>query len=64
MYGMKVHEAVKAAGDLESGITIHIVDARYDEGKSHFSGGLSHPKRTVQRLTLKCIGKAISIFQL
>jgi phosphoribosylglycinamide formyltransferase-1 len=36
MYGMKVHEAVKAAGDIESGITIHLVDAKYDEGKVIF----------------------------
>lgn len=36
MYGMKVHEAVKAAGDKASGITIHLVDARYDEGKVVF----------------------------
>lgn len=32
MYGMRVHEAVKAAGDLETGITIHYVDENYDEG--------------------------------
>jgi phosphoribosylglycinamide formyltransferase-1 len=32
MYGMKVHEAVIAAGDPESGITIHFVNERYDEG--------------------------------
>ena len=32
MYGMKVHEAVKAAGDAETGITIHLVNERYDEG--------------------------------
>lgn len=32
MYGMHVHEAVKAAGDSESGITIHFVNERYDEG--------------------------------
>jgi phosphoribosylglycinamide formyltransferase-1 len=36
MYGMKVHEAVKEAGDLHSGITIHLVDAEYDEGKVIF----------------------------
>jgi phosphoribosylglycinamide formyltransferase-1 len=36
MYGMKVHEAVKTAGDLMSGITIHLVDAAYDEGKIIF----------------------------
>lgn len=33
MYGMKVHEAVKAARDTTSGITIHLVDAHYDEGR-------------------------------
>lgn len=32
MYGMHVHEAVKASGDKESGITIHFVNERYDEG--------------------------------
>lgn len=32
MYGMHVHEAVKAAGEDESGITIHYVNERYDEG--------------------------------
>ena len=32
MYGRKVHEAVLAAGDKETGCTIHIVDAEYDHG--------------------------------
>ena len=32
MYGMKVHQAVIAAGDAESGITIHYVNDKYDEG--------------------------------
>ncbi|WP_315818868.1 phosphoribosylglycinamide formyltransferase [Paraflavitalea speifideaquila] len=32
MYGMHVHEAVIAAGDAESGITIHFVDNVYDNG--------------------------------
>lgn len=32
MYGMRVHEAVKAAGEVETGITIHYVDENYDEG--------------------------------
>ena len=36
MYGARVHEAVKASGDFESGITIHLVDPRYDEGKIIF----------------------------
>lgn len=32
MYGHHVHEAVIAAGEKESGITIHLVNERYDEG--------------------------------
>jgi phosphoribosylglycinamide formyltransferase-1 len=32
MFGMNVHEAVKAAGETESGITIHYANERYDEG--------------------------------
>ncbi|HEX7016707.1 MAG TPA: phosphoribosylglycinamide formyltransferase [Cyclobacteriaceae bacterium] len=32
MYGMRVHEAVKASGDLQTGITIHEVTEAYDEG--------------------------------
>ncbi len=33
MYGDNVHKAVKAAGDLKSGITIHLVNEFYDEGQ-------------------------------
>ena len=36
MYGHHVHEAVLAAGETESGITIHQVNAHYDEGKILF----------------------------
>lgn len=32
MYGMHVHEAIIAAGETESGITIHFVDNVYDNG--------------------------------
>ncbi len=32
MYGSKVHEAVIAAGEPKSGITIHYVDGHYDSG--------------------------------
>ncbi|MBN2485980.1 MAG: phosphoribosylglycinamide formyltransferase [Bacteroidales bacterium] len=32
MYGMKVHQAVVAAHEIETGITIHHVNAKYDEG--------------------------------
>lgn len=34
MYGVRVHEAVLAAKDQESGITIHFVNEHYDEGNT------------------------------
>lgn len=33
MYGMHVHRAVLAAGERESGATVHLVDAEYDHGR-------------------------------
>lgn len=41
MYGDRVHEAVKAAGDSETGITIHWVDENYDEGDIVFQARCS-----------------------
>lgn len=32
LYGKKVHEAVLAAGERVTGVTIHLVDKRYDAG--------------------------------
>ncbi len=32
LYGMKVHEAVLAAGEKVTGVTVHLVDERYDRG--------------------------------
>lgn len=36
MFGMHVHEAVVAAGEKESGITIHYINENYDEGAAIF----------------------------
>lgn len=36
MYGDKVHNAVLSNNETESGITIHIVNEKYDEGKIIF----------------------------
>lgn len=36
MYGMIVHEAVKASREKETGITIHEVNEHYDDGKIIF----------------------------
>lgn len=33
MYGQHVHEAVIAARETQSGITIHLINERYDEGR-------------------------------
>jgi formyltetrahydrofolate-dependent phosphoribosylglycinamide formyltransferase len=33
MYGDRVHRAVLAAGETESGCTVHLVSDRYDEGR-------------------------------
>jgi phosphoribosylglycinamide formyltransferase-1 len=33
MYGMHVHRAVLAAGEAESGATVHLVDGEYDHGR-------------------------------
>ena len=34
MYGSRVHEAVLAAGDRESGCSVHLVNEAYDEGET------------------------------
>ncbi|QDH78801.1 phosphoribosylglycinamide formyltransferase [Echinicola soli] len=36
MYGMRVHEAVKDKGEKETGITIHYVNEKYDDGRVIF----------------------------
>lgn len=41
MYGMHVHKAVAAAGEKESGITIHLVDEQYDKGQILFQKACS-----------------------
>ncbi len=41
MYGMHVHEAVVAAKEKESGITIHYINENYDEGDIIFQSTCS-----------------------
>ena len=33
MFGLHVHESVLASGDTETGVTIHLVDGEYDQGR-------------------------------
>lgn len=54
MYGGKVHEAVIAAGEQESGITIHFVNEHYDEGASIFQAACKiEPTDTAEILASK-----------
>ena len=43
MYGSHVHEAVVANKETESGITIHLVNERYDEGRILFQAKCEVP---------------------
>lgn len=38
MYGMKVHESVKRSNETETGITIHLINEKYDEGPILYQG--------------------------
>ncbi|HEY4322035.1 MAG TPA: formyltransferase family protein [Gemmatimonadales bacterium] len=43
MHGSRVHEAVLAAGDAESGATVHLVDEVYDRGTILAQGRVAVP---------------------
>lgn len=54
MYGNFVHEAVIAAGEKESGITIHYVDGHYDNGDIIFKATCRvEPEDTADTLAAK-----------
>jgi len=54
MYGMRVHEAVIESGDRQSGITIHYVNEKYDEGDIIFQAKCQvHPGDTAEMLAAK-----------
>jgi phosphoribosylglycinamide formyltransferase-1 len=54
MYGHKVHEAVIAAGENESGITIHFADEVYDHGEIIFQAKCRlQPDETPETLAQK-----------
>ncbi|MBL0129369.1 MAG: phosphoribosylglycinamide formyltransferase [Flavobacteriales bacterium] len=54
MYGHRVHEAVIAAGETESGITIHLVNDRYDEGRVLFQAKCpALPSDTAEALAMR-----------
>ncbi len=41
MYGRHVHEAVVAAGESETGITVHLVNDKYDDGRILFQASVA-----------------------
>ena len=41
MYGLRVHQAVFNAKEIESGITIHVIDKEYDKGDIIFQQKIS-----------------------
>ena len=54
MYGGRVHETVKASGDSETGITIHLVNNRFDEGKILFQSACKiNPSDTPETIAAK-----------
>jgi phosphoribosylglycinamide formyltransferase-1 len=55
MYGIKVHEAVKAAQETETGITIHLVNEKYDEGKILFQGRCSVESNFTPQQIAQCV---------
>ena len=56
MYGMNVHRAVKEAGEEKSGMTIHYVDAKYDEGNIIFQDSvLLDPSDTPEDIARKVL---------
>ncbi len=56
MYGHFVHEAVIAAGEKESGATVHLVDEIYDHGKILLQGKVEiYPDDTPDSLAAKVL---------
>lgn len=53
MYGMKVHESVIASGDVETGITIHYVNEKYDEGDMICRVGFTFLNETPESIAYK-----------
>lgn len=56
MYGKHVHEAVIAAGESHSGITIHLVDDAYDHGARLFQARVKvEPNDTAEQLAARVL---------
>ncbi len=49
MYGSRVHKAVKENNDNESGITVHLVNEQFDEGKILFQKKVNLSKSDTEK---------------
>ncbi len=57
MYGMRVHEAVKENNDKETGISIHYVNDKYDEGNIIFQKSIAISTKDLPEQIAKKIHK-------
>jgi phosphoribosylglycinamide formyltransferase-1 len=57
MYGMKVHEAVRASAEQETGITIHVVNEHYDDGRILFQGRCPIDENASAHQIAECVHK-------
>jgi phosphoribosylglycinamide formyltransferase-1 len=58
MYGARVHEAVLASGDRETGVSIHVVDEEYDHGDVIAQCRIPvEPGDTVERLAARVLAR-------
>lgn len=56
MYGNRVHQAVKQASETHTGITIHLVNKNYDEGKVIFQAKVKiSPNDSVEQIAKKVL---------
>jgi phosphoribosylglycinamide formyltransferase 1 len=63
MYGDRVHAAVLAAGDSETGITIHTIDGEYDRGQILAQDKiLVHPGDTVDTLATRVKAREVLFY--
>lgn len=63
MYGEHVHAAVLAAGESETGITVHVIDEHYDQGKILAQCRVPiFPEDTPERLAFRVKAREKSFF--
>jgi phosphoribosylglycinamide formyltransferase-1 len=63
MYGARVHEAVLAQGETQTGATIHLVDAEYDHGRTIAQSRIAiEPGDGVQEIQAKVMKAESSLF--